>query len=170
MFCSSLGESAQTAPLSALPSFGLSPAHRLRVGTGGLPCSTLPARPSPGSPRAGQAPRCARCGFPGGVTSWGTSRPAPSQHLHSFLITTVPPTSCGRGRAQARGKKGLWFWGPRFDSPFGVRLPSGHCPSQNLPWLPLAHTQIHSIKHQDPFFELPSYHPAGTQLCVDDAV
>lgn len=78
---------------------------------------------------------CSLC-LLGSVTSCSLSRPC---SLHLWQLPHHHHPSCFLWARAGPGPQsgGLWFQGP--NSPFGALLPSGLCPSQNLPGSPRPH-------------------------------
>lgn len=95
-----------------------------------------------------------------GSSSSRTPHPIPTPAAASAL-----PLPVGKGRRgpTARGRA---VSGPQFDSPFRALLPSGHCPPQNPPWLPLPTPGPHPLRHHNSFAKLPLNHLTRKQSYV----
>lgn len=124
------------------------------------PCGQPSSAPCPGRtplPLRGtpwQGPRLLAAAPPGHLT------PSPHLRLHQpsrFLWARAGEAPQQGGRAVS---------GPQFDSPFRALLPSGHCPPQNPPWLPLPTPGPHPLRHHNSFAKLPLNHLTRKQSYV----
>lgn len=100
----------------------------------------------------------------------GSTTPAPasrccSHTCSSFLVTIIPPASCGRGRPEAPQQGGVCGFRPQYDSPFRPSSLLGTALHRTL-MAPSAHAQTPPLKHHNSFFMLPLCHPAGKQVYV----